>query len=76
MSEINQPASKARSVMVELRNATSDLHDKIDSDPRMSEYLQSTQGLVLLLSRWYGFLQPYEQSLTAAADADRWSLFL
>ena len=76
MSEISQSAAKARSVMAELRKATSDLHDKIDSDPRMSEYLQSTEGLARLLGRWYGFLRPYEQALSAAASSDKWTLFL
>ena len=62
--------------MAELRKATSELHDQIDSDPRMAKYMQSKEGLARLLGRWYGFLQPYELALSKKLDAERWNSFL
>lgn len=51
------------SVMAELRAATTSIHDELDSDPRMRDYFQSRSGVVELLTRWYGFLYPYQKSL-------------
>lgn len=52
--------------MAELRAATAAIHNELDSNPRMANYLQTRSGVAELLSRWYGFLFPYQKRLEAA----------
>lgn len=56
------------SVVAQLREATSGIHQQIDSDPQLAAYLQSSSGVAYLLGRWYGFLSPFEEALSRHAQ--------
>ena len=55
------------SVMEQLRAATRAQHELLDHDPRIIHQLRDINGIVSMLSRWYGFLVPYEEKLTDIA---------
>lgn len=55
------------SVMEQLRAATRPQHELLDHDPRIIRKLRDIHGVVSMLSRWYGFLVPYEEKLAEIA---------